>query len=93
MRFSFFKKQLGSRPDSLLKTVSLYVVLTGLLILVAIGLSLGMWGILHKPLPLGFFVAGVVVTAAGCAELMVDDSVRFIKRQLQKYSVRKGGTR
>lgn len=93
MRFSFFKQQPGSRPDSLLKTVSLYVILAGLLVLVAVGLSFGLWGFLHKSLPLGFFVTGVTVTAAGCAGLMVDDAVRLITCQWRKYSTRKGGTR
>jgi len=93
MMFSFFKKQPGSPADSLLKTVSLYAILAGLLLLVAVGLSLGLWGFLHKPLPLGFFVTGVAVTAAGCAGLMVDDVVRFMTRQWQKYIPRKGGSR
>ncbi len=93
MRFSFFKNRPGSQPDSLLKTISLYVILAGLLILVAVGLSFGLWGFLHKPLPLGFFVAGVTVTAAGCAGLMVDDAVRFIACLWRKYNAHKGGTR
>lgn len=92
MRFSFFKYRTGSQPDSLLKTVSLYVILTGLLVLVAVGMSFGLWGFLHKPLPLSFFVAGVTVTAAGCAGLMVDDAVRFIACQWRKYNAHKGGT-
>ena len=92
MRFSFFKNRLCSHPDSLLKTISLYVILAGLLILVAVGLSFGRWGFLHKPLPLGFFVAGVTVTAAGCAGLMVDDAMRVITCQWRKYNARKGGT-
>lgn len=85
MRFSFFKKRPGSQPDSLLKTVSLYVILGGLLILVAVGLSFGLWGFLHKPLPLGFFVTGVMVTAAGCVGLMVDDAHRCLKKVLCRY--------
>lgn len=93
MMFAFFKRQPGSQPDSLLKTVSLYVILAGLLILVAVGMSFGLWGFLYKPLPLGFFVTGVTVTAAGCAGLMVDDAVRFITSQWQKYRHSKGGTR
>jgi hypothetical protein len=68
------------------------VILAGLLVLVAVGMSFGLWGFLHKPLPLGFFVTGVMVTAAGCAGLMLDDAVRFISSQWRKYNARKGGT-
>ncbi|WP_159282620.1 hypothetical protein [Rahnella variigena] len=93
MRFSFFKTRSGSQPDSLLKKVSLYVILAGLLVLVAVGMSFGLWGVLHKPLPLGFFVTGVMITAAGCAGLMLDDAMRVITCQWRKYNARKGGTR
>lgn len=93
MRFSFFKTRPGSQPDSLLKTVSLYVILAGLLVLVAVGMSFGLWGVLHKPLPLGFFVTGVMITAAGCAGLMLDDAMRVITCLWRKYNARKGGTR
>lgn len=85
MMLRFFKKRPGSQPDSLLKTVSLYVILAGLLVLVAVGLSFGLWGFLHKPLPLGFFVTGVTVTATGCAGLMVDDARRCLKNVLCRY--------
>lgn len=83
--FSFFKKRPESRADSLLKTVSLYAVLAGLLVLVAVGLSFGLWGFMYKPLPLGFFVTGVTVTAAGCAGLMLDDARQYLQKALCRY--------
>lgn len=93
MMFSFFKQQPGSPADSRLKTVSLFLIFAGLVLLVVVELSFGLWGFMHKPLPFGFFVTGVTVTAAGCAGLMVDDVGRIMTRQWQKYIQRKGGTR
>jgi hypothetical protein len=97
MRFSFFKKQPGSEPDSLFKTLSLYLILAGLVVMVLAALSMGVWGnwsTLFLPrLSTQWLVWGARGIGLGCTGLMLHDIVRFITGRWQKYRQRKGGTR
>lgn len=97
MRFSFFKKRPGSQPDSRFKTLSLYFILAGLVVMVLTALSMGVWGhwstLLLPRLSTQWLVWGARGTGLGCMGLMLHDIVRFMTSRWQKYRQRKGGTR
>lgn len=97
MRFSFFKNRPGSQPDSLFKTLSLYLILAGLVVILLAALSMGVWGhwstLLLPRLSTQWLVWGARGIGLGCTGLMLHDIVRFITGRWQKYRLRKGGTR
>ncbi|HEY1843984.1 MAG TPA: hypothetical protein VGH05_03905 [Buttiauxella sp.] len=97
MMFRLFKTSPGAVPDSVFKTVSLYFILAGIVLMLLAALSAGVWGswstVLLPHLSTKWLVWGVRGIGLGCMGLMVHDIARFIKCQWQKYNARKGGTR
>jgi hypothetical protein len=92
-----FKRPLQEVPGNIFKTLSLYLILAGLVVMVLAALSMGVWGglptLLLPRLSTQWLVWGARGIGLGCMGLMVHDIARFIKCQWQKYNARKGGTR
>jgi len=84
--FCCLKTPANKPADSLLKTVSLYLIFAGLLILIVVEMSLGLWGFWYNPLSLRWFIFGVTETAAGCAGLMVYDIRLFLRKMWGKWN-------
>lgn len=77
--------------DEALKAVSFYLIFFGLLVMVAIGASWGVWGFWFAPLSLRWFIAAVSLLSAGCFGLLVLDIKRCIRKVKLKLNARKGG--
>ncbi|QLK63903.1 hypothetical protein GE278_24240 (plasmid) [Enterobacteriaceae bacterium Kacie_13] len=89
--FLFFKTPPGAPADSRLKTVALYLIFAGLVLLVVFEVSIGFWGLLYYPLSGRWFVASVLAIWAGCVGLMVDDVRRMLKKMREKYGKNRHG--
>ncbi|AVF38085.1 hypothetical protein [Rahnella sikkimica] len=90
MTFTKHSKQVLRLSDETLKAVSLYLIFFGLLVMVAIGASWGVWGFWFAPLSLRWFIAAVVLLSAGCFGLLVLDVKRCIRKVKLKLNARKG---
>lgn len=92
MNFTKHSKEVLRLSDEALKAVSLYLIFFGLLVMVAIGASWGVWGFWFAPLSLRWFIAAVVLLSAGCFGLLVLDVKRCIRKVKLKLNARKGRT-
>ena len=90
MTFTKHSKEVLRLSDEALKAVSLYLIFFGLLVMVAIGASWGVWGFWFAPLSLRWFIAAVVLLSAGCFGLLVLDVKRCIRKVKLKLNARKG---
>ncbi|UHM93615.1 hypothetical protein [Rahnella victoriana] len=92
MTFTKHSKEFLRLSDEALKAVSLYLIFFGLLVMVAMGASWGVWGFWFAPLSLRWFIAAVVLLSAGCFGLLVLDVKRCIRKVKLKLNARKGRT-
>jgi len=90
MKFTKHSKEVLRLSDEALKAVSLYLIFFGLLVMVAIGASWGVWGFWFAPLSLRWFIAAVVLLSSGCFGLLVLDIKRCIRKVKLKLNARKG---
>ncbi len=90
MKFTKHSKEVLRLSDEALKAVSLYLIFFGLLVMVAIGASWGVWGFWFAPLSLRWFIAAVVLLSAGCFGLLVLDAKRCIRKVKLKLNALKG---
>lgn len=91
MKFTKHSKDVLRLSDEALKAVSLYLIFFGLLVMVAIGASWGVWGFWFAPLSVRWFIAAVVLLSAGCFGLLMLDVKRCIRKVKLKLNARKGG--
>ena len=95
--FRLIKTSPHSVPDNLFKTLSLYLVLTGLVLMLLAALSTGVWGkwstLLLPRLSTQWLVWGAKGFGLGCMGLLIHDAVRFMKDLCRKYKLRKDGPR